>query len=158
MGEPVRPIRWVLVRDPTGRLAPCADFSTCTHDRPRAVGQRFITPWTIATTFEESRPPLGLETQRQWSDRAIEPTTPCLFGLYAVVTLLAHALHLDSKVPVPRTAWYAKSYTTFADVLAAGRHPVWDDFTFSTSPHDSDLVGIPRSELSRLAQAICDAH
>jgi DDE superfamily endonuclease len=158
IGQPVLPIRWVLVRDPTGRLAPRAYFSTCPHDRPRAVVQRFIKRWTIETTFEESRTHLGLETQRQWSDRAIERTTPCLFGLYSVVTLLAHALYPDGKVPVQRTAWYAKSYATFADVLAAVRHHVWGDFTFSTPTHDSDLVGIPRSELSRLAQAVCYAH
>jgi DDE superfamily endonuclease len=158
IGQPVLPIRWVLVRDPTRRLAPRAYFSTCTSDRPRAVVQRFIKRWTIETTFEESRTHLGLETQRQWSDRAIERTTPCLFGLYSVVTLLAHALHPDGKVPVQRTAWYAKSYATFADVLASIRHHIWGDFTFSTSTHDSDLGGIPRSELTRLAQAVCYAH
>lgn len=158
MGQPVLPIRWVLVRDPTRRRAPRADFSTCTNDRPRAVVQRVIKRWTIATTFEESRTHLGLETQRQWSDRAIERTTPCLFALYSMVTLLAHALHPDGKVPVQRTAWYAKSYATFADVLAAVRHHVWGDVTFSTSTHDSDLVRISRSELSRLAQAVCYAH
>ncbi len=158
IGQPVLPIRWVLVRDPKGRLVPRADFSTCTNDRPRAVVQRFIKRWTIEATFEESRAHLGLETQRQWSDRAIERTTPCLFGLYSVATLLAHALHPDGKVPVQRTAWYAKSYATFADVLASVRHHLWGDLTFSTSTHDSDLVGIPRSELSRLVQAVCYTH
>jgi DDE superfamily endonuclease len=158
IGQPVLPICWVLVRDPTGRLAPRAYFSTCTNDRPRAVVQRFITRWAIETTFEESRTHLGLETQRPWSDCAIERTTPCLFGLYSVVTLLAHALHPDGKVPVQRTAWYAKSSATFADVLAAVRQHLWGDFTFSPSTHDSDLVGIPKSELSRLAQVVCYAH
>jgi hypothetical protein len=158
MGQPMLPIRWVLVRDPTRRLAPRAYFSTCTNDRPRAVVQRFIKRWAIDTTFEESRTHLGLETPRQWSDRAIERTTPGLFALDSVVTLLAHALHPDGKVPVQRTAWYAQSYATFADVLAAVRHHLWGDFTVSTSTHDSDLVRIPRSELSRLAQAVCSAH
>jgi len=158
IGQPVLPIRWVLVRDPTRRLTPRASCSTCPHDRPRAVVQRFIKRWTIDTTFEESRTHLGLETQRQWSDRAIERTTPCRFGLDSVVTLLAHALQPDGKVPMQRTAWYANSYATCADVLASLRYQVWGDCTFSTSPHDSDLVGIPRSERSRLAQAVCDAH
>ena len=35
-------------------------------------------------------------------------TTPCLFGLYLVVALLAHALHPDGKIPMQRTAWYDK--------------------------------------------------
>ncbi len=37
--------------------------------------------WSVETTFEEGRAHLGIETQRQWSDRAIERTTPLLFGL-----------------------------------------------------------------------------
>ena len=158
MGQPVLPIRWVLVRDPQGRLVPRAYFSTCTSDRPRAVVQRFIKRWTIDTTCEESRTHLGLETQRQWSDRAIERTTPCLFGLDSVVPLLAHALYPDGKIPVQRAAWYPKSHATFADVLAVVRWHLWSDLSSSTSTHAPDLVGIPRSELSRLVQAVCYAH
>jgi hypothetical protein len=89
--------------------------------RPHAVVQPFIPRWTMETTFEESRPHRGLETQRQWSDRALERTTPCLVGLYAVVVLPAHARHLDGKIPMRRTAWYAKPQATFAEVLAAVR-------------------------------------
>jgi DDE superfamily endonuclease len=139
IGQPVLPIRWVLVRDPRGRLEPRAYCSTCPHDRPRASVQQFIQRWTVETTFEESRTHLGLETQRQWSDWAIERTTPCLFGLYSVVALLANALHPDGKVPVQRTAWYAKSHATFADVLAAVRQHIWGTFSYSTSSHAPTL-------------------
>jgi DDE superfamily endonuclease len=158
IGQPVLPIRWLLVRDPKGRLEPRAYFSTCPTDRPRALVQQFVKRWTIETTFEESRAHLGLETQRQWSDLAIERTTPCLLGLYSVTALLVHALYPDGKVPVQTTAWYAKAHATFADVLAAVRHHVWDTFSSSTSAHASDLVGIPRSELSRFVQAVCYSH
>jgi hypothetical protein len=158
IGQPVLPIRWVLVRDPSGRLAPRAYFSTCPTDPPRALVQQFVKRWTIETTFEESRAHLGLETQRQWSDQAIERTTPCLFGLYAVTALLAHALYPEGKIPLQTTAWYAKSHATFADVLAAVRHHLWGTFSYSTSAHAPDLVRIPRSDLLRLAQAVCYAH
>jgi DDE superfamily endonuclease len=158
IGQPVLPIRWVLVRDPKGRLEPRAYFSTCPQDRPRAIVQQFIHRWSIETTFEESRTHLGLETQRQWSDRAIERTTPCLFGLYSVVALLAHALHPDGKVPVQRTAWYAKSHATFADILAVVRQHIRGTLSYSTSPDAPDLVRIPRSDLLRLAQAVCYSH
>jgi DDE superfamily endonuclease len=63
-GQPVLPSRWVLVREPTGRLAPRAYRSTCTHDRPRTVVQQFVQRWSIEATFAESRAHLGLETQR----------------------------------------------------------------------------------------------
>jgi hypothetical protein len=158
LGQPVLSLRWVLVRDPKGRLDPRAYFSTRTHDRPRAVMQQFIQRRSIATTFEESRTHLGLETQRQRSDRAIERTIPCLLGLSSVVALLAHALHFDGKVPVQRAVWYPKTPATFADVLAAVRHYVWSDLGDSTSADAPELVEIPRSELLRLVRAACYAH
>jgi hypothetical protein len=101
----VLPIRWVPVRDPTGRLAPHAYFSTCPKDQPRARVQPFVKRWTMETTFEECRAHLGLETPQEWSDLAIERTTPCLFGLYSVTALLAHALYPDGKISVQTTAW-----------------------------------------------------
>jgi hypothetical protein len=158
MGQPVLPIRWVLVRDPSGRLVPRAYFSTRPQDQPRAIVQQFMQRWPIDTTFEESRAHLGLETPRQWSDGAIERTTPCLFGRYSVVAPLANALPLDGKVPLQRTAWYAKSHATFAEVLAAVRQHSWGTFSYSTSSHAPDLVRSPRSDRLRLAQAACDSH
>jgi hypothetical protein len=148
----------VLVRDPKGRLDPRAYFSTRPRDEPRAIVLEFIKRWTIETTFEEGRAHLGIETQRQYSDQAIERTTPCLFGLYSLVALLAKALHPDGQVPIRTTAWYVKKQATFADVLAAVRHHLWGDFSYSTSRHDPDLVEVPKSELNRLAQAVCYSH
>ena len=148
----------VIVRDPKGRLDPRAYFSTRQRDEPRVVVLEFIKRWTIETTFEESRAHLGIETQRQYSDQAIERTTPCLFGLYWLVALLTKALHPDGQVPIRTTAWYVKEQATFADVLAAVRHHLWGDFSYATSRHDPDLVEVPRSELNRLAQAVCYSH
>lgn len=59
--------------------------------------------------FEESRAHLSLETQRQWSDAAIERTTPCLLSVYAIVTLLAHARYPCGQLPVRAMAWYPMS-------------------------------------------------
>jgi hypothetical protein len=112
----------------------------------------------METPFEESRTPLGLETQRQWADWASARPTPCLFGLSAVVALLANALQPDGKVPVPRPAWYAKSHATFADVLAAVRQHIWGTFCDSTAAPAPALVRIPRSDRLRLAQAVCSAQ
>ena len=66
-------------------------------DRAGDIVACFIKRWSIEMTpdrvrgrlFEESRAHLGFETQRQWSDLAIERTTPCLLSLYSIVSLLA---------------------------------------------------------------------
>jgi hypothetical protein len=130
IGQPVLPLRWVLVRDPIDQHDPRAYFSTSPSDRARDIVVAFIKRWTIETTFEESRAHLGFETQRQWSDPAIERTTPCLLSLYAIVTLLAHALYPGGQLPVRVTAWYAKRHATCVDALAAVRHHLWNMESF----------------------------
>jgi len=109
----------------------------------------------IEVTFEEGRAQLGIETQRQWSDRAIERSTPLLFGLYSLVALFGQALHPDGCVPVAQAAWYRKQISTFRDVLAVVRRQVWGQGTFPTSPIDPGVVLVPRSTLERLSWAVC---
>ena len=88
-GQPVLPLRWVLVRPCDAQHPPRAFFSTCPGDRAVISVACFIKRWSIETTFEENRAHLGFETQRQWSDLAIERTPPCLLSLYSLVALLA---------------------------------------------------------------------
>ena len=49
----------------------------------------FVRRWTMEVTLEEARAHLGMETQRQWNDRAIARTTPALLSLYSIITLTA---------------------------------------------------------------------
>ena len=109
----------------------------------------------LEVTFEEGRAHLAIETQRQWSDRAIERSTPLLFGLYSLVTLFGQALHPDGQVPLAQAAWYRKPTATFLDVLATVRRHLWSQRTFPTSPTDPRVVLVPHSTLERLWVAIC---
>jgi hypothetical protein len=151
------PVRWVLVRDPKGRCETRAYFSTVLKDTPQAVLQTFIDRWTIEVTFEECRAHLGLETQRQWSDKAIGCSTPLILSLYSLVVLFAHALYPDGRIPLPVTAWYRKAHPTFADVLAAVRRPLWGGFDFPTAKQ-SGLLEIPQALMRRLEYCVCYAH
>nr|MBA3715506.1 transposase [Pyrinomonadaceae bacterium] len=158
IGKPPLPIRWMIVRDPTHELESRAYFSTRPSDTPQEIIGEVIKRWPVETTFEESRAHLGIETQRQWSDRAIERSTPCLLGLYSLVALFGQALSPSGEVPVRTSAWYPKREATFADVLAAVRHHLWGGFSYSTSARDPDLLEIPKCELKRLAEAVCYSH
>jgi hypothetical protein len=106
-------------------------------------------------TFEESRAHLGVQTQRQWSDTAIERSTPCLFALYSLVTLWVSQLYPKGDIPIQQTAWYRKSQATFSDVLAALRFCLWNPFRYPTLPENPDVILLPRSEVSRLVAAAC---
>ena len=82
--------------------------------------------WSVEVTFAEVRRHLGVETQRQWSDLAIQRTTPLLLGLFSLVTLWAGELAARiGTLPVLGAAWYKNPDPTFADCLAAVRRILW---------------------------------
>ncbi len=116
----------------------------------------FVSRWNIEVTFEEMRAQLGFETQRQWSTRAIERTTPCLFGLFSLVVLLAKVLHPEA-LPVAQTRWYPKEEATFSDALAAVRWHLWGSYHYQASALETDLCLIPRPLLLGLQNVACYA-
>ena len=79
-------IRWVLIRDPLGECDPVALLCTDPQQTSLNIITFFVQRWRLEVTFEEARRHLGIETQRQWSDKAIARTTPLLFGLFSWVT------------------------------------------------------------------------
>ena len=149
------PIRWVLTRDPAGKRPPKALFCTDPTAEADQIIRDFMKRWSLEVTFEEGRAHLGIETQRQWSDLAIERSTPLLFGLYSLVALFGQAVHPDGQIPLIQAVWYRKQRATFCDVLAVVRRQLWGQETFRTSPCDPEVVLVPRSTLERLSWAVC---
>ena len=124
-GLPVVPIRWVLLRDPYKRFDPQALLCTDLEQEPLRIVRWFVQRWQLEVTFREVRDHLGVETQRQWSDKAIARTTPCLLGLFSIVTLLATHLSRHARLHASASAWYRKERPTFSDTLAAVRRQIW---------------------------------
>jgi hypothetical protein len=130
-GLPPTPIRWVLVRDPRGKFSTQALLCTDLEAAPLQVLSWFILHWQMEVTFHAARAHLGVETQRQWSERAIADTTPVLLGLFSLVTLLAHDPMLAGQSVLPHTTWYTKATPTFSDALAHVRRRLWMQTRFS---------------------------
>lgn len=132
-------IKWVLVKDPEGVLKPvllgCTDFDLAEEK----VVSFFVRRWRVEVTFAEVRRHLGVETQRQWSNLAIERSTPSLMALFSIVCLLANTLHKKQKLKPNKAAWYPKKCVTFSDVLAAVRLEILHKTQFSTS-HEITLI------------------
>jgi hypothetical protein len=137
-------IRFVLVRDPEGKLQDAAFFCTDQQATPQQILQWVVMRWSVEVTFEEARAHLGVETQRQWSDRAIARTTPVLLGLFALVTLLALRLSAGGYIPVEATAWYHKTEATFVDCLALVRQHLWRARYLVNSAPKAEYVQLPR--------------
>jgi hypothetical protein len=148
------PIRWVLVRDVAGEFEPQALLCTDLAADPLMVLGWFVRRWSVEVTFAEVRRHLGVETQRQWSDKAIARTTPALLGLFSLVTLWAGEVIIDGRAP-RQAAWYRKPQFTFSDAIATVRYKLWASAVFETSRDTRDRVEIPRALLDRLTQAAC---
>lgn len=156
-GKPVVPLRWVLLRDPEGKLAPMALQSTDLQLSAEKIVTYFVRRWAIEVTFEEIRAHLGVETQRQWSDKAIERTTPVLLGLFSIIAMLANRLQQQGKLQIATSAWYKKEKPTFSDSIAAVRKLLWNESNFSISNNQQDMVKIPKPLLNHFQHVLAHA-
>ena len=99
-GKPPVPIRWALV--PKGELDTQALLCTDESVAPVQILEWFVLRWQLEVTYQEVRAHLGVETQRQWSDRAIARTTPVLMGLFSWIALAAHRCNKRAPSPSAR--------------------------------------------------------
>ena len=157
-GMPPVPVRWVLVKDPLEEFKPQALLSTNLESDPVEMLGWFVRRWQVEVTFEEARAHFGMETQRQWSDKAIARTTPAVLALFSIVTLLGHHRYGETPEPfVRQAAWYVKRLPTFSDALATVRQQLWREAGFHTSRSEADSVKVDRALLERLTDALCYA-
>lgn len=156
-GQPPVPICFILIRDVAGKFDPQALLCTELTLDPLDILVFFKRRWQMEPTFRHVREHLGLETQRQWSHKAIERTTPVLLGLFSLVTLLAHTLVTRHDLTLRPAAWYVKPLPTFSDALALVRSRLWFHLTFRISANQADMVKVPRALLERFNDLLCYA-
>ena len=142
-GKPLVPLRWVLVRDPEGKMDAMAIACTDLEMDAIQIIMHYLKRWQVEVTFEEVRAQLGVETQRQWSDLSILRTTPCLMALFSITTIWADYLKTVNKLTTFQTAWYFKPHPTFSDAVASIRYRIWQ---FQLSSHSTNNT---ECELSR---------
>jgi hypothetical protein len=143
-------MRYVLVADPEGKLRMEAFFCTDLGVTPEPILSWVVMRWSVEVTCEEARAHLGLETQRQWSDRAIARTTPVLLALFSIVTLLALRLSPGGPMPVETTAWYHKTEPPFVDCVALVRRHLWRARYVVNAATEPEFVQFPREAFELL--------
>ena len=144
------PIRFVMVRDPEGKLRDEVFFSTEPDADPVDIVNWVVMRWSVETTFEEAREHLGMETQRQWSDKAIQRTTPIVLGLFSIVTWITFQLTRNEAIPIQKTAWYPKEKVTFSDCLFMVRKHIWQ-----TQIHNY-VISTPQEDIRQFTPDILD--
>jgi DDE superfamily endonuclease len=158
-GQEPLPLRWVLVRDRASKqpFAPQAFFATDQNTPALQIVEWFVLRWNEEVTFEEVRAHLGVETQRQWSEKAIARSTPALLGMFSLITLIGYQLTQDQSMPVRTAAWYTKRTATFADVIALVRRHLWTGMKYTNSACKSGYVPIQSEVLHGLIDTFCYA-
>lgn len=158
-GLPPLVIRWVLIKaeNKNKEQKAAALLSTNIELSEEQIISYFIRRWSMEVTFEETRAHLGVETQRQWSDKAIACTTPSLMALFSIVTLWANQLQQKQKLTTTQTAWYKKKLPTFSDCLRAVRSEIWKQNNYCLSPEKDDMVKISKRLLTELTTLLCTA-
>lgn len=155
-GELPVELRVVLVKTPGGKNEAETFFSTDINHSALQVVNWFILRWNIEVTFFEARAHLGVETQRQWSDNAIQRSTPLLMGIYSLLTLIALKMNELKKLSANEmTAWYDKQgELTFADIIILVRRCIWSKRYFSIPANQDDFVKLREQELDDLIYQI----
>ena len=147
-------LRSVLIADPLGKFDPQALLRTNLTLTAQQIVEWFVWRWQLKVTFEEARAHLGIETQWQWSDRAILRTTPALLGLFSLVTLLAHQVLQEQALPARSAAWYTKAVATFSDTLVLVRQLLRPAHISWISPSEPDMSTIPKPLFDRLTDTL----
>jgi hypothetical protein len=118
-----QPIRFVVVRDPSGRRRDEAFFCT-----DRAVSVAFLLTtyakrWALEVTFFDLKQSLGFEDPQNQAERAVRRTAPFAGLVHALVVLWAAQQARDGAAPTwPSRPWYRhKAGLSFQDLLGALR-------------------------------------
>ena len=135
------PIKWILTKEPNNKTTASVLFSTDVEMTVEDVIENFICRWQLEVTFEEARRHLGMETQRQWSDNAIDRITPCILASYSIINLivLENLKTTGKSIPIQASSWYKKAHVTFSDVLAYLRREILEERYFSQIEKKTDL-------------------
>jgi hypothetical protein len=162
--DPAR-LRWVLVRPAgqTERGKATAFFSSNVDTSPAQIVASYAERWNIEVFFEEVRACMGFETQRGWCESTIGRTTPCLFGIFSLVVVMAKRL-FPQELPIRQTAWYTKDDATFRDALSAVREHLWQHNIMpqrqnnrTGSPKTTDMCLIPTAIFTAMREIACYA-
>lgn len=156
-GEKPLLIRWVLVLDIEKNKVE-AFFSTDIKLEPEQIVKYFVLRWNIEVTFFETRAHLGVETQRQWSDKAIARTTLMLMSLFSLICLFAIEILKNKSLPILSSTWYDKKVeATFADILAFVRRDIWASRNNNDSRFDGEYVRIKSNDWEALVNQLVQA-
>jgi hypothetical protein len=152
-GDGLTPVRWVYVKDRTGTHRDEYFFTSDPDLTPQQIVETYTARWNIETTFQEMRASLKVDKTRGRTEKTVLRTTPCLMGLYGVVTAIY--ADLPAKWRVHRANVVVN--VTFADALASVRRWLWSEWFFANPTHRDAFDKIPHRLRETLLHSLAPA-
>ena len=155
-GMPIVPIRWLLVRDPLGRLDPQALLCTDPTRDPAQVLRWFVQRRQVKSRFAKCGTTSASKRSANGQIRPLHAPrlaySACFLSSPLGKQLTPHARHA-----VATSAWYRKQHPTFSDTLAAVRRHIWREQGFATSIRTSDARKLQLTLRNAITYALCSA-
>jgi hypothetical protein len=150
-----RPVRVVIVRDPSGREDELHVVCTDPGMSDTQIAQEFFDRWGIEESIQDAKQWMGLERMRGWCARTVSRQVP-LAMLLSTVVKLWYLRYMPDKPRwrLPRMPWYRhKSATSFRDMLTALRRVLWESMPICNSRAPCESNKLPEA----LLYALCSA-
>jgi hypothetical protein len=124
-----RPLRIVVVRDPSGQRRDDCFFTTDLSLSPKAILELFAMRWPLEVAFYNAKQCLGLEDPQNRTPKAVQRTAPLALYLYTLTILwFAEHGHFDLAAYRKSRPWYRQKQTpSFADILTCLRAASLDE-------------------------------
>ena len=134
-----KPVRIVLVRDPTGQWRNEALVSTDATLPDWMILTGYCRRWSVEVAFADAKQLLGFHDPQVWSALAVERAAPMAW----FVATLVVCWYVESGQYGPQAErhrpWYKNKVTpTFADMLAACRYQLWQAWLKAESGSRAD--------------------
>jgi hypothetical protein len=122
-----RPLRIVVVRDPSGRRRDDCFFTTAVKTNAKTVLKTIAMRWSLEVAFRDMKQSLGLEDPQSRTRLAVERTAPTAMVLYSLTVMwYAHSGHtLRERWFKPRPWYRKKTAVSFDDMIATLRQASW---------------------------------
>ena len=150
-----RPIKLLIVRDPSGRQTD--DYMFCTDPKASEteIIERFAGRWPIEEAIHDGKQLGGLEQVQGWCPRTVVRQAPLALVVQTLVKAwyLRHGVRARSAQPAGADWMPPKNHPSYLDMLATLRKVLWSD-RINTN---STLRGRVRELLKTLQFTLCAA-
>lgn len=140
------PVRYVVVRDPSGRRQDAAFCCTDLGVSVRFLLETYAKRWTVEVTFWLLKGTLGFEEPQNQTEQAVRRTAPFAGLVFALIVLwYATELQAGRAATWLVRPWYRrKAAPSFADVLATLRQQGLATATAAAArTHPQDFLTLP---------------